>query len=116
MEIGVPFNQTFIMDMLAVQVETGSAKIKLDGEIDLSNNKMLFEAFNKMLKKRPALVQIDIRSLTYLDSAGISAIVWFANKLKEHDGFVELITLESPMYKILKMVGIDKIGNIKIVR
>lgn len=96
-------------------IEFDSNKVTISGEIDIWNCQLLYDAFEKILLDCGSDLTIDIRDLRYLDSAGINALFWLADQLEEKSRQIKLIVLQSPVSRLLDLVGIKQLGNIRIV-
>lgn len=89
--------------------------IKVSGAIDSSNNKHLYNAFKIAIQSAKELIIIDIRNVTYIDSAGLSAIVWLANQASKINVHIRLVTSATPILRLLDIVGLDKIKNLDLL-
>lgn len=58
---------------------------------------------------------IDLTCLQYIDSAGISAIVWFAKQAADKNRSITIIVQPSPVLKIFDLIEIDKVKNIDLL-
>lgn len=96
-------------------IEFDNNKVTISGEIDVCNCQLLYDAFEKILMDISSDLTIDIRNLRYLDSAGINALFWFADQLADKSRQIKLVVLQSPVSKLLELVGIQQLGNIIII-
>jgi anti-anti-sigma factor len=49
--------------------------LPLEGDIDLHVSPVVTESLNAMIKKKPERIVIDLSRATYIDSAGVAALV-----------------------------------------
>src|SRR5258705_3567978 len=49
--------------------------LPLEGDIDLHVSPVVTEALNAMIKKKPERIVIDLSRVTYIDSAGVAALI-----------------------------------------
>lgn len=96
-------------------IELDNDKVMISGEIDIGNCQLLYDAFDNVLHDSDMDLTIDIRNLQYLDSAGINALFWLAAQLEEKGRLIKLIVLQSPVSKLLDLVGVKELRNIRIV-
>lgn len=73
-------------DLATLMLErTGSAAIvAVSGEIDMSNADHLLRRISEWVSNEDALLVLDLRALTYADSAGIHMIFDLSALLREH--------------------------------
>ncbi|MBV8219356.1 MAG: STAS domain-containing protein [Solirubrobacterales bacterium] len=65
------------LDVLTVALEFADSAvvIRLSGELDLSTGPQLGEAFADAAVSDPALVVLDLHALTFIDAAGLRAVL-----------------------------------------
>lgn len=79
--------------------------LKLDGELEMTQSKVLEEELIKISDDVKELV-LDLEKLEYTSSAGIR-IFLLANKImKSRNGNMRLINVNSNVYEILKMAAL----------
>ena len=49
--------------------------LPLEGDIDLHVSPAVTESLNAMIKKKPERIVIDLSRVTYIDSAGVAALI-----------------------------------------
>src|SRR6266550_2479996 len=49
--------------------------LPLEGDIDLHVSPVVTEALNAVIKKKPERIVIDLSRVTYIDSAGVAALI-----------------------------------------
>jgi len=79
------------------------------GEIDIYNSNELRENLLNLVEKSKNSIHIDFRSLEYIDSTGLGALVSVQKKVKEYNGHISLKNLTPNVKKIFKMTSLDKI-------
>src|SRR5256885_12674314 len=60
--------------------------LAIEGDIDLHISPAVTEALNAMIKKKPERIVIDLSRATYIDSAGVAALILAMREVKEYGG------------------------------
>src|SRR5207245_8441743 len=60
--------------------------LAIEGDIDLHISPAITEALNAMIKKKPERIVIDLSRATYIDSAGVAALILAMREVKEYGG------------------------------
>jgi anti-anti-sigma factor len=60
---------------MSVDYELEAVTIRLRGEFDLTCEEQFREELERVFEARPTTVVIDLRGLTFIDSAGLRALV-----------------------------------------
>src|SRR4051794_13288454 len=88
----------------------GAAYVVLVGELDLSCSERFVESLKRMLADQPEHLVIDLRSVTFVDSTGLSLLVKANNFAREED--LRLHIVRSPVEivrAVLETSGLDKL-------
>jgi anti-anti-sigma factor len=56
--------------------------LPLEGDIDLHVSPVVRESLNAMIKEKPERIVIDLSRVTYIDSAGMAALILAMPRLK----------------------------------
>ena len=105
------------MSVLEISPLTGVAGLRLDGELDLATAPLLKQALID-LEARVGLgserdLHLDLALLTFLDSAGLRAIVALARSLDGNRSVV-LVNPSTAVRRCLEITGIDKHPAVKV--
>lgn len=87
---------------------------RLIGEVDASNVHELVETLEPDVRAGGTLT-IDLGGLVFLDSTGIQALIRFAKDL-EGRGTLVLTSPGKLVSKVLELVRLDKLDNVRIVQ
>jgi anti-anti-sigma factor len=68
----------------------GSVAMRLTGELDQARADQLRRALETAVGDRTAIVRIDARDLRLLDSTSLGLLLFFARKLHDRGGYLEL--------------------------
>src|SRR2546430_15312485 len=60
--------------------------LAIEGDIDLHISPAITEALNAIIKKKPERIVIDLSRATYIDSAGVAALILAMREVKEYGG------------------------------
>ena len=81
----------------------------LEGDIDLHVSPVVTEALNAMIKKKPERIVIDLSRATYIDSAGVAALILAMREVKEYGGKFFLSGVQETIRSILETSRLDRI-------
>src|SRR5437667_12521348 len=83
--------------------------LPLEGDIDLHVSPVVTEALNAMIKKKPERIVIDLSRATYIDSAGVAALILAMREVKEYGGKFFLSGVQETIRSILETSRLDRI-------
>jgi anti-anti-sigma factor len=89
-----------------------TAVVATPAEVDLTNADALREALLDALNSGALGLVVDMTATTFCDSAGISAITRAARRAAANDATMRLAVIESPVLRVLNLVGIDRLIDI----
>jgi anti-anti-sigma factor len=90
-----------------IRREARSAVIELAGELDLHESRRLSAAVAEILSERVELVELDATALTFIDSAGLRAIL-LARAGAAEQGVTFLISGVSPQIRrVMEIAGAE---------
>ena len=91
-----------------VDTQGSTATITLTGEIDVNVAGELITAVSRALESGPEVVVVDLSGATFLDSAGVGALVMLNNSaLGAGVASVRLKPGPPNVMRVLEMVGLD---------
>ena len=82
--------------------------LPLEGDIDLHVSPVVTESLNAMIKKRPERIVIDLSRATYIDSAGVAALILAMQEVEAYDGKFFLSGVQEPIRSILETSRLDR--------
>ena len=85
------------------------AVVTVTGEIDIINAEGLRDALLTALNAGAAGLVADMTSTTFLDSAGITALVRATRRASATDATVRLAVTAPPVLRVLSLVGLDRL-------
>ena len=86
--------------------------LPLKGEIDLHVSPTVTQSLNAMTEKKPERVVIDLSDATYIDSAGLAALILAMQKVEAYGGRFFLTGLRETMRSIFEISRLDQIFQI----
>jgi len=86
--------------------------LSLQGEIDLHVSPAVSRSIDAMAKKKPERIVIDLAQVTYIDSAGLAALILAMQEVEANGGNFFLAGLRETMRSILETSRLDQIFQI----
>src|SRR6266705_688022 len=86
--------------------------LPLTGEIDLHVSPAVTESLNAMTEEKPERIVIDLSRATYIDSAGLAALILTMQKVEAYGGRFFLTGLHETMRSIFETSRLDQIFQI----
>ena len=84
----------------------------LKGEIDLHVSPSVTASLNSMIEKKPELLVVDLSSVTYIDSAGLAALIGAMQRVEGYGGKFLLAGLQETMREIFQSSRLDQVFQI----
>jgi anti-sigma B factor antagonist len=81
----------------------------LEGDIDLHVSPVVTEALNAMIEKKPERIVIDLSRATYIDSAGVAALMLAKQEVEAYGGKFFLSGVQETIRLILETSRLDRI-------
>jgi anti-sigma B factor antagonist len=82
--------------------------LPLEGDIDLHVSPVVTESLNAMIKKKPKRIVIDLSRATYIDSAGVAALILAMQKVEAYGGEFFLSGLQETLRSIFETSRLDR--------
>src|SRR6266403_4588786 len=79
-----------------------------EGDIDLHISPAVTEALNAMIKKKPERIVIDLSRATYIDSAGVAALILAMQEVEGYGGKFFLSGLHETIRSIFEISRLDR--------
>jgi anti-sigma B factor antagonist len=84
----------------------------LQGDIDLHVSPAITASLNAMIKKKPERIVIDLSRTTYIDSAGMAALILAMQDVEAYGGKFFLSGLQETIRSIFEISRLDRIFRI----
>ena len=92
---------------IAVRSERGCVIAVVTGEIDISTVGELRECLFELAEGSEPLI-VDLDQVTFIDSAGLGALVGTSRRAAEHGGSLRAVCTQPQTKKLLWMTGVDR--------
>ena len=86
--------------------------LPLQGEIDLHVSPSVTASLNAMIEKKPERLVVDLSSVTYIDSAGLAALIGAMQRVEGYGGKFLLAGLQETMREIFQSSRLDQVFQI----
>src|SRR5216117_2823766 len=86
--------------------------LPLKGEIDLHVSPSVTTSLNSMIEKKPERMVIDLSEVTYIDSAGLAALIQAMQKVEAYGGKFLLAGLQETVRSIFEISRLDQVFQI----
>ena len=89
--------------------------VKAGGEIDLSNIDELRSAFDAAIARSPKAFIIDLRDITYIDSAGLAVVISAYRRVSKAGGVLGVVRPDSQaVRRVLDLIGLHMLPGILV--
>ena len=92
--------------------EERSNVLPLKGEIDLHVSPSVTASLNAMIEKKPQRLVVDLSEVTYIDSAGLAALIEAMQKVEAYGGKFLLAGLQETVRSIFEISRLDQVFQI----
>jgi anti-sigma B factor antagonist len=92
---------------ITVRSEHGAVIAAVTGEIDISTVAQLRERLFELADNGGTLI-VDLNRVTFIDSAGLGALVGTARRAATHGGSLHAVCAQPQPRKLLWMTGVDR--------
>jgi len=86
--------------------------LPLEGEIDLHVSPNVVASLNGMIEKKPKQLVVDLSGVTYIDSAGLAALIEGMQKVEAYGGKFALAGLQETVRSIFEISRLDQVFRI----
>ena len=86
--------------------------LPLKGEIDLHVSPSITASLNAMIEKKPRRLVVDLSDVTYIDSAGLAALIEAMQKVEGYGGKFLLAGLQETVRSIFEISRLDQVFQI----
>jgi len=94
------------------QRQSRSNVLPLKGEIDLHVSPTVTASLNAMIEKKPKHLVVDLSAVSYIDSAGLAALIEAMQKVEGYGGNFMLAGLQETVRSILEISRLDQVFQI----
>lgn len=95
-----------------IQIKDDVVRAYLSGEIDHHSAAEIREKIDEsVIQARPKELVLDFALVTFMDSSGIGLVMGRFRLMQETGGKVILQNLPSPLKKVMKLAGLDRLAE-----
>jgi anti-sigma B factor antagonist len=96
----------------AKPVQDRSNVLPLKGEIDLHVSPSVTASLNAMIDRKPERLVVDLSAVSYIDSAGLAALIQAMQKVETYGGKFRLAGLQETVRSIFEISRLDQVFQI----
>lgn len=90
-------------------------RVYLDGEIDHHSASLIRAGIDDaIILRRPKLLILDFEGVSFMDSSAIGLVMGRYKLMKTHEGKIRIDNLSPSAYKVMKLAGIERLGEIRV--
>ena len=82
-------------------------RLVLAGEFDLSNAAQVEDALKEIERERPALLVLDLRELTFMDSTGLRVMVSADARARDDSRRLAVVQGPESVHRVFRITGLD---------
>jgi anti-sigma B factor antagonist len=86
--------------------------IMLEGEMDYCCSRELKDVIYKLIHDKTKSIILDLKDVTFIDSAGMGLLINVNKKLNNYNGKVGLLNLSEDILNLIRLATLDKIIQI----
>jgi len=88
-------------------------QVTLSGEIDIFNSADMKKQLSELMEEHEADIHVDCKSLEYIDSTGLGALVGVLKNIKTFNKEMYLHEIKPNILKLFRITNLDKVFIIK---
>src|SRR6516162_5039381 len=93
-------------------LQSRSKIVPLNGEIDLHVSPTVTATLNDVIDKKPERLVVDLSEVSYIDSAGLAALIQAMQKVEAYGGKFMLSGLQETVRSIFEISRLDQVFQI----
>ena len=97
-----------------IEYKPKEIRVYLSGEIDHHSASLIRASIDDaIIHKHPSLLVLDFSGVTFMDSSGIGLVMGRYKLMKTVQGRIRVENLSPGAYKIMRLAGLDRLGEIR---
>lgn len=96
--------------------EKAKSVVHLSGEVDVYTATKLKDNLLPLTYEKDHLVEVDLESITYMDSTGLGIFISALKSTNEHDSKLKLVNIQDRVLRLFNITGLDEIMDIEGIR
>jgi anti-sigma B factor antagonist len=98
---------------IAVTAHASQVTITAAGDVDYSNAPALLDAATRVLVDRPERLMVDLGAVTFLDSAGVAALLRIHSDGGSAECHVAFIDVPAHVHRVLALTGLTEFLHVQ---
>jgi len=101
---------------MPVKIQTDGKTIRacIQGDIDHHSAFMIRKTVDAHISRsKPALLILDFGEVTFMDSSGIGLVMGRYKLMKSMGGEIRVENLSAGAYRVMRLAGLERLGEIK---
>lgn len=94
------------MELTVKQLNSNVTAIELEGEMDLYNSHKLKQLVQNVYEQEPKALILDFQRLEYIDSSGISVLLYAYTQAKKQELGLWFVNLHGPVRKVIELTSL----------
>ena len=94
------------MELHVRQIEGNITAVELDGEMDLYNSQELKDLIQRTYGTSPRGLILDFGKLGYIDSSGISVLLFAFTQAKKQGVQISFVNVHGPVRKVIELTSL----------
>lgn len=90
-----------------VYIGVGTAVVTISGELDVTSLSTHQALVDEAIESEPRLLVLDLRELTFLDSAGLTLLVRANRRMRNADGTLAVANARPSIADVMARMGLD---------
>src|SRR5205814_8097675 len=86
--------------------------VQVKGEIDVNDNPPVTAALTEVIEQKPERVVVDLSEVSYIESAGLAALIQAMQKVEGYGGKFMLSGLQETVRSIFEISRLDQVFQI----
>lgn len=93
---------------LKVEHRPDALVVQVEGEVDVLTGPKLMARLNALLRKRPTDVVLDLRSVRFMDSAGLQILLLTRRRLLHESRALSVICADGPVSRLIELARLNE--------
>jgi anti-sigma B factor antagonist len=95
-----------VMELNVKHINASVTAIELQGEMDLYNSHKLKQLVQDVYEREPKALILDFQGLDYIDSSGISVLLYAYTQAKKQELGLWFVNLHGPVRKVIELTSL----------
>jgi anti-sigma B factor antagonist len=93
---------------LSIRPGDGGTIVAISGEVDVCTEAALQQALLRIIRERGARLMLDVSGVSFMDCAGLRALLAARRQAEMRGGFLRLIAASAAVRRITELTGADE--------